>query len=206
MRGVVSIVRSYRWSPAQVPVEVETTVELRAGERSAGVRASRSRTRSPIIGFGFTSRSRGRLSSPPRRASSPSSSGPSRPRRGSVRSRCRPSPPTASSTPAGWRRSSSTRWSTSGRRPRAGADHPPLDRADQPQRTRLPRESRPARRLQSRPRSAAGREHRFRAYPTTAPGTRPGCSRARALPPSLCRRAGGGARRPDQRDRPGATR
>ena len=49
VRGALSIVRSYRWSPAEVPVEVETTVELRAGERSA-VCASRSRTRSPIIG------------------------------------------------------------------------------------------------------------------------------------------------------------
>ena len=40
VRGVVSIVRSYRWSPAQVPVEVETPVELRAGERFCRVRVS----------------------------------------------------------------------------------------------------------------------------------------------------------------------
>ena len=40
VRGVVSIVRSYRWSPAQVPVEVETMVELRAGERFCRVRVS----------------------------------------------------------------------------------------------------------------------------------------------------------------------
>ena len=40
VRGVVSIVRSYTWSPAQVPVEVETTVELRAGERFCRVRVS----------------------------------------------------------------------------------------------------------------------------------------------------------------------
>jgi mannosylglycerate hydrolase len=32
VRGVLSVFRSYRWSPAQVPVEVETLVELRAGE------------------------------------------------------------------------------------------------------------------------------------------------------------------------------
>ena len=40
VRGVVSIVRSYRWSPAQVSVGVETTVELRAGERFCRVRVS----------------------------------------------------------------------------------------------------------------------------------------------------------------------
>ncbi|MGH3064268.1 MAG: glycoside hydrolase family 38 C-terminal domain-containing protein, partial [Gaiellaceae bacterium] len=40
VRGVVSIVRSYRWSPAQVPVEVETTIELRAGERFCRVRVA----------------------------------------------------------------------------------------------------------------------------------------------------------------------
>jgi mannosylglycerate hydrolase len=32
VRGVLSVVRSYRWSAAEVPVEVETRVELRAGE------------------------------------------------------------------------------------------------------------------------------------------------------------------------------
>jgi mannosylglycerate hydrolase len=32
VRGVLSVVRSYRWSPSEVPVEVETLVELRAGE------------------------------------------------------------------------------------------------------------------------------------------------------------------------------
>ena len=73
VRGVVSIVRSYRWSPAQVPVEVETTVELRAGERFCRVRVSfenplsdhRLRFHVPLP------REAG---SPPRRASSPSSS------------------------------------------------------------------------------------------------------------------------------------
>jgi mannosylglycerate hydrolase len=40
VRGVVSIVRSYKWSPAQVPVELDTTVELRAGERFCRVRVS----------------------------------------------------------------------------------------------------------------------------------------------------------------------
>jgi mannosylglycerate hydrolase len=32
VHGVLSVVRSYRWSPSRVPVEVETLVELRAGE------------------------------------------------------------------------------------------------------------------------------------------------------------------------------
>ena len=40
VRGALSIVRSYRWSPAQVPVDVETTVELRAGEPFCRVRVS----------------------------------------------------------------------------------------------------------------------------------------------------------------------
>ena len=40
VRGVLSIVRSYRWSPAAVPVGVETTVELRAGESFCRVRVS----------------------------------------------------------------------------------------------------------------------------------------------------------------------
>ena len=40
VRGVVSIVRSYTWSPAQVRVEVDTTVEVRAGEPFCRVRVS----------------------------------------------------------------------------------------------------------------------------------------------------------------------
>jgi mannosylglycerate hydrolase len=40
VRGVLSIVRSYRWSREQVPVAVATTVELRAGERFCRVRVS----------------------------------------------------------------------------------------------------------------------------------------------------------------------
>ncbi|HEU6446752.1 MAG TPA: hypothetical protein VFL61_16995, partial [Gaiellaceae bacterium] len=40
VRGALSIVRSYRWSPAQVPVDVETTVELRAGEPFCRARVS----------------------------------------------------------------------------------------------------------------------------------------------------------------------
>jgi mannosylglycerate hydrolase len=40
VRGVVSIVRSYRWSDSQVPVEVETLVELRAGEPLCRIRVA----------------------------------------------------------------------------------------------------------------------------------------------------------------------
>jgi mannosylglycerate hydrolase len=40
VRGELRIVRSYRWSPAEVPVEVETLVELRAGEPFCRVRVS----------------------------------------------------------------------------------------------------------------------------------------------------------------------
>jgi alpha-mannosidase len=40
VRGEIRIVRSYRWSPAEVPVGVETFVELRAGEPFCRVRVS----------------------------------------------------------------------------------------------------------------------------------------------------------------------
>ncbi|HEV2902949.1 MAG TPA: hypothetical protein VGW30_06775 [Gaiellaceae bacterium] len=40
VRGALSIVRSYRWSPAEVAVEVETRVELRAGEPFCRIRIS----------------------------------------------------------------------------------------------------------------------------------------------------------------------
>jgi len=40
VRGALSIVRSYRWSPAEVPVAVETMVEVRAGEPFCRVRVS----------------------------------------------------------------------------------------------------------------------------------------------------------------------
>jgi mannosylglycerate hydrolase len=40
VRGEIRIVRSYRWSPAEVPVDVETLVELRAGEPFCRVRVS----------------------------------------------------------------------------------------------------------------------------------------------------------------------
>jgi alpha-mannosidase len=40
VRGALSIVRSYRWSTNEIPVEVETLVELRAGERFCRVRVS----------------------------------------------------------------------------------------------------------------------------------------------------------------------
>jgi mannosylglycerate hydrolase len=40
VRGEIRIVRSYRWSSAQVPVDVETLVELRAGEPFCRVRVS----------------------------------------------------------------------------------------------------------------------------------------------------------------------
>jgi mannosylglycerate hydrolase len=38
VRGALSIVRSYRWSPAEVPVDVETVVEVRAGEPFCRIR------------------------------------------------------------------------------------------------------------------------------------------------------------------------
>jgi mannosylglycerate hydrolase len=38
VQGMLRVARSYRWSPAKVPVEVETTVELRAGEPFCRVR------------------------------------------------------------------------------------------------------------------------------------------------------------------------
>jgi mannosylglycerate hydrolase len=40
VRGALSIVRSYRWSPAGVPVDVETIAELRAGEPFCRLRVS----------------------------------------------------------------------------------------------------------------------------------------------------------------------
>jgi mannosylglycerate hydrolase len=40
VRGTLGIVRSYRWSPDQVPVEVETVVELHAGEPFGRLRVS----------------------------------------------------------------------------------------------------------------------------------------------------------------------
>jgi mannosylglycerate hydrolase len=40
VRGVLSVVRSYRWSSAVVPVEVETLVELRAGEPFSRIRVA----------------------------------------------------------------------------------------------------------------------------------------------------------------------
>jgi alpha-mannosidase len=40
VRGALSVVRSYRWSPAEVPVEVETLVELRAGEPFCRIKVS----------------------------------------------------------------------------------------------------------------------------------------------------------------------
>ena len=40
VRGALAIVRSYHWSPAEVPVDVETVVELRAGEPFCRVRVS----------------------------------------------------------------------------------------------------------------------------------------------------------------------
>jgi mannosylglycerate hydrolase len=40
VRGVLSIVRSYRWSPNRMPVDVETLVELRAGEPFCRIRVS----------------------------------------------------------------------------------------------------------------------------------------------------------------------
>ncbi|HEU4941690.1 MAG TPA: glycoside hydrolase family 38 C-terminal domain-containing protein, partial [Gaiellaceae bacterium] len=40
VRGGLRIVRSFRWGPQQVPVEVTTSVELRAGERLCRVRVS----------------------------------------------------------------------------------------------------------------------------------------------------------------------
>ena len=40
VRGALSIVRSYRWSAAQAPADVETAVELRAGEPFCRVRVS----------------------------------------------------------------------------------------------------------------------------------------------------------------------
>jgi glycosyl hydrolase family 38/alpha mannosidase-like protein len=40
VRGELTIVRSYRWSPGAVPVDVKTTVELRAGEPFCRVRVS----------------------------------------------------------------------------------------------------------------------------------------------------------------------
>jgi mannosylglycerate hydrolase len=40
VRGVLRIVRSYRWSPAAVPVDVQTVAELRAGERFCRIRVS----------------------------------------------------------------------------------------------------------------------------------------------------------------------
>jgi mannosylglycerate hydrolase len=40
VRGALSVVRTYRWSPAEVPVEVETLVELRAGEPFCRIRVS----------------------------------------------------------------------------------------------------------------------------------------------------------------------
>ena len=38
VRGVLSIVRSYRWSPDEIPVTVETLAELRAGEEFCRIR------------------------------------------------------------------------------------------------------------------------------------------------------------------------
>ncbi len=40
VRGEIRIVRSYRWSPAEIPVDVETLVELRAGEPFCRIRVS----------------------------------------------------------------------------------------------------------------------------------------------------------------------
>ena len=40
VRGALRIVRSYRWSPVEVPVEVETTVEVRTGERFCRIRVA----------------------------------------------------------------------------------------------------------------------------------------------------------------------
>ncbi len=40
VRGLLSVVRSYRWSAAEVPVEVETLVELRAGEPFCRIRVA----------------------------------------------------------------------------------------------------------------------------------------------------------------------
>ena len=40
VRGQLRIVRSYRWSPSEVPVDVETVVEVRAGEPFCRVRVS----------------------------------------------------------------------------------------------------------------------------------------------------------------------
>ena len=208
VRGVVSIVRSYTWSPRRCP--------SRSRQRSSYVRASGSaacaspsRTRSPIIAFGSTSRFHGRLGSPPRKASSPSSSAPSRPRRGSVRSPCRRSPPTASSMPVEWRRCSSTRWSTSS-----------LTGGRELALTILRSTGLISRSAHAYRESPAGPEIEIPAAQCRGPwsigfalyphdGTwheADVLARARALPAPVRGRAGGGARRPDQRDRPGATR
>ena len=40
VRGTLAVVRSYRWSPNEVPVEVETLVEVRAGEPFCRIRVS----------------------------------------------------------------------------------------------------------------------------------------------------------------------
>jgi alpha-mannosidase len=68
-RGVLSVVRSYRWSPARVPVEVETTVELRAGEAFSRIRIAfdnpcddhRLRIHIPLSGPASTSAAEGQF-------------------------------------------------------------------------------------------------------------------------------------------------
>ena len=206
VRGVVSIVRSYRWSPAQVPVEVETTVELRAGERFCRVRVS-SRTRSPIIAFGSTSRSRG--SSVLRRG------GPVRRRRAALEAEegfgevALPTFPAYGFVDAGGMA--------------ALLEHPmeyEVVGGRELALTILRSTGLISRSAHAYRESPAGPEIEIPAAQCRGPwsigfalyphdGTwheAEVLARARALPPPLCRRAGGGARRPDQRDRPGATR
>ena len=98
--GALSIVRSYRWTGARAPVEVETVVELRAGEPFCRVRVTfenqvgdhRLRFHVPLPRKPKFSSAEGQFAVTQRA---------SRPRPDSGRSLYRRSPPTASSTPAG---------------------------------------------------------------------------------------------------------
>ena len=201
VRGALSIVRSYRWSPAQVPVDVETTVELRAGEPFCRVRVSfenpigdhRLRFHVPLPREARFSAAEGQFAVVERGAR-----GRGGIRRGRpadvprLRLRRRRRHGGAARAPDGVR--------AGGRRPRAGPDGPPLDRPHQPQRPCLPREpGRPGDRDPGRP-VPRPLEHRLRALPARrglAPSRR--ARPARALSASI---SGGTGRRP-RRSHPG---
>ncbi len=199
VRGVLSIVRSYRWSPAQVPCG------RRDGGRAAGRRAVLPRAR---------------LVREPALRSSPSVSRPA-PARGSVLGRRRP----VRRRRAGPRGRGGIRRSRTAdvpclrlrrcrrrcgavpapdgvrgaRRPRASPDDPPVDGPDQPQRSCLPGE--PSRPGDRDPGCTVPRpvEHRLRPLSPRRRLARGRCPRgAGAISPPISDCARGGARRADE--------